>query len=131
MPEVSFGPPTIAVSPSADNETEKPWVAFPTTSVPTSLLPWWVQTPLLRVKTHVAPVCELSPGPPTMAVFPSADSEMDPPCTACPIAPAPTSLLPCWVQTPLAQVKTHAARRASLSFCSPTMAVLPSADSAR
>jgi hypothetical protein len=39
-----------------------------------SLLPCWVQTPPLRVKTHADPVYELSPYPPTMAVLQSADS---------------------------------------------------------
>jgi hypothetical protein len=32
--------------------------------VPTSLLPCWVQTPLLRVKTPAAPMSSLSPMPP-------------------------------------------------------------------
>ena len=41
---------------------------------PTSLLPCWVHTPPLRVNTHAAPARELSPGPPTTAVLPSADS---------------------------------------------------------
>ena len=77
---VVVGPPTMAVLPSADSATERPCAAFPTASVPTSLLPCWVQTPPLRVKTHAAPVYELSPGPPTMAVLPSADSATDQPC---------------------------------------------------
>ena len=42
----------------------------------------------------------LSSGPPTMAVLPSADSATEAPCSAVPTAPVPTSLLPCWVQTP-------------------------------
>ena len=46
-------------------------------------------------KTHAAPACELSPGPPTMAVLPSADSATDMPCWALPAAPVPTNLLPC------------------------------------
>ena len=44
-----------------------------------------------------------------MAVLPSADSATEPPCSACPTAPVPTSLLPCWVQTPPLRVNTHAA----------------------
>ena len=46
------------------------------------------------------PGAQLSPGPPTMAVLPSADSATETPCPAFPTAPVPTSLLPCWVQTP-------------------------------
>ena len=100
--------------------------------MPTSLLPCWVQTLLLRVKTHVAPVFKLSPGPPTMAVLPSAESATDEPWAAGwgPTAPVPISLLPCWVQTPPLRVKTHAAPAFELSLGPPTMAVLPSADSA-
>jgi hypothetical protein len=41
-----------------------------------------------------------SPSPPTMTAVPSADSATEKPCPACPTAPVPTSLLPCWVQTP-------------------------------
>src|SRR6516165_9419437 len=119
----------MAVLPSSDIATEKPWTALPTAPVPTSLLPCWFQTPPLRVKTHVAPACELSLGPPTTAVLPSSDSATDQPCAA-PTPPVPTSLLPCWVQTPLLRVKTHAAPACELSPGPPTMAVLPSADSA-
>jgi hypothetical protein len=50
----------MAVLPSSDNATEAPCLAFPTAPLPTSLLPCWVQTPLLRVKTHAAPVFEVS-----------------------------------------------------------------------
>jgi hypothetical protein len=80
--------------------------------------------PLLRVKTHAAPVPSSST-PPTMAVLPSADSATD-----VPAAPVPTSLLPCWFQAPPLRVKTHAAPAPELSTKPPTMAVLPSPDSA-
>ena len=50
--------------------------------MPTSLAPCWVQTPPLRVNTHAAPVLELSPHPPTMAVLPSPDSATEEPCSA-------------------------------------------------
>ena len=79
MPSCRRGPPTIAVLPSADSATEKPWPAFPTAPVPTSFDPCWVQTPPLRVKTHAAPAFELSSGPPTIAVLPSADSATEKP----------------------------------------------------
>jgi hypothetical protein len=35
-----------------------------------------------------------------MAVLPSPDSPTEKPCWAFPTAPVPTSLGPCWVQTP-------------------------------
>jgi hypothetical protein len=54
-------------------------------------------------KTHAAPT-ELSPGPPMMAVLPSPDSATEVPWSAFPTAPVPTSLLPCWAQTPLLRV---------------------------
>jgi hypothetical protein len=61
-------------------------------------------SPLLREKTQAAPKedppMKLSPGPPTTAVFPSADSATAQPCSAVPVAPAPISLLPCWVPAP-------------------------------
>ena len=65
-----------------------------------------------------------------MAVLPSADSATEMPCSAAPTAPVPTSFVPCWVQTPPLRVKTHAAPVKLLSRYPPTMAVLPSADSA-
>jgi hypothetical protein len=89
----------MAVLPSADSATEMPCWAFPIAPVPTSLIPWWLQTPLLWVKTQVAPTpvpaLELSSGPPTMAVLPSPDSATETPCWAFPTAPAPTSFDPC------------------------------------
>ena len=72
--------------------------------------------------------------PPTMAVLPSADSATDMPWPsgngASPAPPVPTSLLPCCVQTSPLRVNTHAAPVVLLSLGPPTMAVLPSADSA-
>jgi hypothetical protein len=57
------------------------------------------------VKTHAAPVLLLSLNPPTMAVLPSPDSATEMPCPAFPTAPVPTSLRPCWVQTPPLRVE--------------------------
>src|SRR5207249_196095 len=128
--ELSPSPPTTAVLPSAESATDSPCSAIPTAPVPTSLLPCWVQTPLLLVKTHTAPANELSPSPPTKAVLPSAESATEKPCLAVPTAPVPTSWLPCWVQTPLLLVKTHTAPASQLSLSPPTTAVLPSAESA-
>ena len=45
-----------------------------------------------------------------------------------PTAPEPTSLGPCWVQTPPLLVQTHTAPAELLSLDPPTMAVLPSAE---
>src|SRR5271163_1616793 len=50
--DLSLDPPTMAVFPSPDKATEEPWPAFPAAPLPTNLLPCWVQTPPLRVKTH-------------------------------------------------------------------------------
>src|SRR5882672_12385342 len=100
----------MAVFPSADSATEYPCCAAPAAPVPTSLAPCWLHTPPpSRVYTHAAPVPVLSPNPPTMAVFPSADSATDHPCCAAPAAPVPTSLAPCWLHTPPLRVYTHAA----------------------
>src|SRR5262245_20579195 len=109
----------MAIFPSADSATEVPRRAPP--PVLTSLLPCCVQTPPLRVNTHAAPAAPrpngtdrshgLSPGPPTMAVLPSADNATDRPWRALPTASAPTSFLPCCVQTPPLRANTHAAPR--------------------
>ena len=47
--------------------------------------PCWLHTPPERVNTHAAPTPLLSSGPPTMAVFPSPESETESPCPARPI----------------------------------------------
>src|SRR5262245_21814425 len=83
------------------------------------------------MNTHTAPARLLSPGPPTAAVLPSADSATDRPCwPKKPTVPVPTSLSPCCVQTPPLRVATHAAPVRALSPGPPPRAVLPSADSA-
>jgi hypothetical protein len=53
-----------------------------------------------------------------MAVLASADSATDQPCCGLPVAPVPTSLLPCWVQTPPLRVKTQVAPMPELSLAS-------------
>src|SRR3954447_13193144 len=108
--KASNGPPTRAVLPSAERDTEAPCCAAPTAPVPTSLPPCGVQTPTpLRVKTHTAPAVAASNGPPTRAVLPSAERDTEVPCCALPAEPPPTSLGPCGVQTPPFRVNTHAA----------------------
>src|SRR5262249_42037121 len=92
----------------------------------TSFLPCCVQTPPVRVNTQAAPVLLLSDQPPTRAVLPSADNATDMPWRAFPTAPVPTSFLPCWLQAPPLRVNTHAPSAPQ----PPTMAVLPSAESA-
>src|ERR1043166_1579865 len=128
-PWLSKFPPTTAVFPSADSATASPCCANPTAPVPTSFVPCWLHTPALRVKIHAAPRLLLSPYPPTTAVFPSADSETDTPCSAVPTAPVPNSFAPCWLQTPALRVYTHVAPAPILSLAPPTIAVFPSADS--
>src|SRR5207244_7606625 len=112
-------------------DTSKPCSeVVPMAPVPTSLAPCWVQTPPLLVQTHAAPALALSLLPPTMAVLPSKESDTERPCRATPTAPVPTRLVPCWVQTLPLLVQIHAAPAKLLSACPPTMAVLPSAESA-
>jgi hypothetical protein len=64
-----------------------------------------------------------------MAVLPSADNATEAPWPAYPTAPMPTSLV-CWVHAPLLRAYTNAAPVPKVSLGAPTMAVLPSADSA-
>src|SRR6266540_1578304 len=84
--------------------------------------------------THAAPTpplpaTPLSPGPPTIAVLRSAERATEAPWNEAPAAPVPTSLTPCWVQTPPLRVKTHAPPTPKpLSTGAPTIAVLPSAE---
>jgi len=69
------------------------------------LPPCCVQVPPLRVNTHAAPAgpttgdrsrsALLGPGPPTIAVLPSADSATDMPWLLLPSAPVPTSFGRC------------------------------------
>ena len=74
-PPLSLLPPTIAVFPSPEIATETPCVAAPTAPVPTSLLPSCVHTAPFLTYIHAAPLSLLSNGPPTIAVFPSAEIE--------------------------------------------------------
>src|SRR5262249_44039740 len=125
----SDGPPTAAVLPSADSATEKPCPAR-APPVPTSLACWLQNTPTVRMKTHAAPALLLSFGPPTTAVLPAAESATDVPCwMLLPTVSVPNSLA-CWLHAPPLRVNTHAAPAPLLSVGPPTMAVLPSAESA-
>jgi hypothetical protein len=78
-------PPTMAVLPSAERDTEEPWWLFPSASEATSLGPCWLQTPPLRAQIAADPADPistlelLSPGAPTMAVLPSADRDTEEP----------------------------------------------------
>src|SRR5262245_12492002 len=106
----------------------------------------WV--PVRVVNTHAAPTerfreaMKSSLGPPMIAVLQVSATEK--PCWPKPTAPLPTNLLPCWVQTLLLRVNTHAAPAPlpsprmgrdqpvgpGLWHAPPTMAVLPEPDSA-
>ena len=57
---LSFHPPTIAVVPSDERQTEYPCCEDPIAPVPTILFPCCDQTPTERVKTHAAPTLLLS-----------------------------------------------------------------------
>ena len=59
----------MAVLPSAERDTDPPWLAFPTAPEPTSLVPCCVQTPPLRVQTHAAPAA-------TVVELPSDDGRV-------------------------------------------------------
>src|SRR5262249_7957448 len=138
--------PTMAVLPSAESATDIPWPGGNGGSpppLPTSLLPCCIQTSPLRVNTHAAPIVLLSLGPPTIAALPSPERATDAPWAHKPPAYSlvvPPSLPPCCLQTPPLRVNPHAApagptkggrsRSALLGPGPPTMAVLPSADSA-
>src|SRR2546422_768378 len=76
-PLSSADPPTMAVSPSPERETDSPCDAVAMAPAPTTFAPCWLHTPAERVKTDAAPAQQLSTGPPTMAVFPSAESETE------------------------------------------------------
>src|SRR5262249_11156367 len=121
----------MAVLPSVDSATELPWRLVPAPPLPTSLPPCCGHTPPLRVDNPAAPPDLLPPGAPTMAVLPPEESATEKPCWALfPAAPVPTSLGPCWVHTPPLRVNTHTAPAWVLSNAPPTMAVLPSAETA-
>src|SRR5258708_6689581 len=105
----------MAGFPAAVSATDRPCPETPDGAVPTSFEPCCVHTPPLRVYTHAAPMFALSIAPPTMAVFPSADSATVPPCCEAPIAPVPTSFVPCCVHTLPLRVNTHAAPALLLS----------------
>src|SRR5262245_36430777 len=140
-------PADSAVLPSAESATGEPCDGIsPTQSVPTSLLPCCVQVAtglteepvVLRVNTHAAPMKPLSDVPPTMAVLPSPDSATDEPWPIRgPAPPVPTSFACCTHSTTLPpsvktvlRANTQAAPFSLLSESPPTMAVLPSPDSA-
>src|SRR5450759_773329 len=74
---LSAYPPTMAVLPSVERDTDQPCSAVPTAPEPTSFGPGWVQTPPLLVQTHAAPTPPLSTSPPTMAVVPSAERDTE------------------------------------------------------
>ena len=68
--ETDVGPPAVYPWPGAG----APIVFVPRDPLPTSFAPCCVQVVPLRVKTQAAPTNPLSPGPPTIAVVPSAES---------------------------------------------------------
>src|SRR5262245_28760970 len=134
IPPLSLDPPTMMTLPSADSATEG--TDFPTALVPTSFLSS-VHRPPSRVNTNPPPPAPSSTSAPTMAILPSAESATDVPWRALLVL---TSFSPSCVQPPPLRLKTHAAPAAPrpkgtdgshiLSLGPPTIAVLPSAESA-
>jgi hypothetical protein len=104
----------MAVFPPSESETDRPCSTnVPMAPVPTNFA-CWVHPFSERVYTHVAPVKSLSSEPPTIAVFPSPESETEVPCAAKPMMPVPTSFT-CWVHRLPERVYTHAAPARMLS----------------
>src|SRR4051812_2414020 len=104
----SRNPPTMAVFPSAERETDDPCFAGPNVSEATNFGPCCDQTPALLVQIHEAPRLPLSELPPMMTVLPSAEMATEVPCCAAPAASEPTSFGPCWVQRLPLLVQIHA-----------------------
>src|SRR5262249_59633036 len=114
-PLLSPGPPISAVallSDPARATLEPNWpgdAGLLTSAPPVSLDPCWVQVEPVRVNTHAAPRPLLSPGPPTSAVLPAAESAtLEPNCPS-PCSPPAVILDPCWVPVEPERVKTHPA----------------------
>src|SRR5215831_17754261 len=85
----------MAVLPSAESAAEWPRPASPVLP-PGSSFDCCCHVLPLRTNTQAAPIPLLSAGPPTMAVFPSADTATAAPSADRPIAPEPTILPPDW-----------------------------------
>ena len=96
--------------------------------MPVSLGPCWLHMPPERVNAQAAPTPEASPGPPIIAVLPSAERDTDEPCLEAIEAPDPYNLLPCWLQLPAVRTNTQEDPLPPRSPSPPTMAVLPSAE---
>ena len=60
-------------------------------------------------ETHAAPTSSLSPGPPSSASLPSAESATLLPNSPAPASPLPLSFAPCWAHVVVVRRKTHAA----------------------
>src|SRR4029077_753160 len=95
-PLLSPDPPTMAVWPSAEIETETPWKALPTAPNPRNLDPNCDQSPPLLVQVQTAPTLRLSRYPPTTAVLPPAERDTERPCLLRNTLPEPSSWGPCW-----------------------------------
>ena len=121
----------MAVLPSAERDTEMPWLATPTVPVPTSLDPCWVQTPPLLVQNPRGPRTSIVSHtlPTTAAIRRHRRGTRQRPARRTPRRRCRPAWTPCWVQTPPLRVQTHAAPAPPLSW-SPfrTIAVLPSAE---
>src|SRR6185369_4368499 len=124
---LSSNPPTMAVLPSAERETEEPCCAAPTAPDPIRRSPCCDQIPPLLVQTQVAPS---PPLPPTNAVSPSAARETELPTSASPTLPDAVSLPDCWSQIPAFRVQPQTAPVLLVSVSPPMIAVSPVAERA-
>src|SRR3954451_19839635 len=93
--ELGPGPPSRAVSPSAESATEVPASASLPASAAVVFGPSWLQPLPNGANTHAAPVFSVpSNGPPITALSPLADSATDQPKRLPPTSSLGTSLGP-------------------------------------
>src|SRR5437773_425117 len=97
---------------------------------PTSLDPCTLQLSPFRLQTQAAPIPLSAFFPPMMAVLPSAEMATEAPCWLAGPESEPTSGPACCVQRPPFFVQIHAAPALLLLLTPPTIAVLPSAETA-
>src|SRR5271154_3014354 len=127
---LSGAPPISAVLPLAESATLPPNSPAPTSPLPVSFAPSWVQVVPERVNTHAAPTLVLSCGPPIRVVLPLEESATSRPNSPAPTSPLPVSGPACLVQVLPERVNTHTPPTPVLYPGPPTTAVLPSPERA-
>src|SRR5215472_4802928 len=100
----------MAVMPSPEIATELPMPSSIVTACPENDSFWLsVHAPLLRVNIQAPPLFGF-PGPPMIAVLPSAESPTEKP-NNCPATPSDAVSFCCWLHVPLLRIQTQAAPR--------------------